>query len=257
MGYSSTPSTSTYITGGPVLFSQTPTSTTKFRFSGGSTSGRGVRIQNLILTATSIPIATCSLTNIVYNFTTDSLPTSTPANISSSFILRSGNYGSNSLVQSISPSSSYFSSSGGNNIAMTLDTTSFLNSYFSFTISPNSGFKILIDSINFGSRSTSTGPINYTIKSSFDGYSSIISSGVLLSNSTWVRISNLVNITTTSSITFRIYGYKYSSTTRTISGTPNWRIDDLMVNVLISNTPPTVTNPSTFLSIKSSRLSPF
>jgi len=47
-----TPSSSTYITGGPITITQTFSSTTKFRFSNNGTSGRGVRIQNLIMTGT-------------------------------------------------------------------------------------------------------------------------------------------------------------------------------------------------------------
>jgi len=48
-----TPSSSTYIDGGPITISQTFSTTTKFRFSNNGTSGRGVRIQNLILTDAS------------------------------------------------------------------------------------------------------------------------------------------------------------------------------------------------------------
>jgi hypothetical protein len=46
-----TPSTSTYITGGPIVITQTFSSTTQFRFSNNGTSGRGVRVQSLTLDA--------------------------------------------------------------------------------------------------------------------------------------------------------------------------------------------------------------
>lgn len=46
-----TPSSSTYITGGPITITQTFTATTKFRFSNNGNSGRGVRIQTLKLDA--------------------------------------------------------------------------------------------------------------------------------------------------------------------------------------------------------------
>ncbi|WP_283417338.1 T9SS type A sorting domain-containing protein [Epilithonimonas pallida] len=46
-----TPTSTTYVTGGPIVITQTFTSTTKFRFSNSATSGRGVRIQSLKLDA--------------------------------------------------------------------------------------------------------------------------------------------------------------------------------------------------------------
>jgi hypothetical protein len=46
-----TPSSSTYIAGGPIVITQTFSSTTQFRFSNNGTSGRGVRIQSLTLDA--------------------------------------------------------------------------------------------------------------------------------------------------------------------------------------------------------------
>ena len=46
-----TPSSSTYITGGPIVITQTFSSTTQFRFSNNGTSGRGVRVQSLTLDA--------------------------------------------------------------------------------------------------------------------------------------------------------------------------------------------------------------
>jgi hypothetical protein len=48
-----TPSSSIYIAGGPVIITQTFSSTTRFRFSNNGNSGRGVRIQSLSLTGTS------------------------------------------------------------------------------------------------------------------------------------------------------------------------------------------------------------
>lgn len=46
---SSTPTSSTYIVGGPIVYNQVFTATTRFKFSNAGTSGRGVRIQNLTL----------------------------------------------------------------------------------------------------------------------------------------------------------------------------------------------------------------
>jgi hypothetical protein len=48
-----TPTSATYITGGPIAITGTFTSTTRLRFSANGTSGRGVRIQQLGITATS------------------------------------------------------------------------------------------------------------------------------------------------------------------------------------------------------------
>ena len=73
-----TPASTTYITGGPIYINQIFTSTTKFRFSNPGTTGRGVRIQNLILDAsTSITSAQNGSWIVASNWVGGIVPTST------------------------------------------------------------------------------------------------------------------------------------------------------------------------------------
>ena len=58
-----TPTSSTYITGGPIVIAQTFTTTTRFRFSNNGTAGKGVRIQNLKLDAAAAPITSATSGN--------------------------------------------------------------------------------------------------------------------------------------------------------------------------------------------------
>ncbi|MFV0391611.1 MAG: DUF6359 domain-containing protein [Paludibacteraceae bacterium] len=59
---SSTPSSSTYIAGGPITINGIFTTATQFRFTNPGTSGRGVRIQNLTLDASSSTTPTITVT---------------------------------------------------------------------------------------------------------------------------------------------------------------------------------------------------
>jgi hypothetical protein len=51
--FTNTPSSSTYIAGGPIVVTQTFTSNTRIRLTNNGASGRGVRVQNFVLTGTS------------------------------------------------------------------------------------------------------------------------------------------------------------------------------------------------------------
>jgi len=80
-----TPTGSTYIVGGPVTITQTFTSTTKFRFSANGSSGRGVRIQQLGITAVAAagPLITPSVGALAYFSTPQSVPSSTQSFLAS------------------------------------------------------------------------------------------------------------------------------------------------------------------------------
>ena len=80
-----TPTSSTYIVGGPVTISQTFTSTTKFRFSANGSSGKGVRIQGLGITAVDAagPLITPSVGALAYFSTPQSVPSSTQSFLAS------------------------------------------------------------------------------------------------------------------------------------------------------------------------------
>jgi len=115
-----TPTSSTYILGGPVTISQNFTSTTKFRFSANGSSGKGVRIQGLGITAVDAagPLITPSVGALAYFSTPQSVPSSTQS------FLASGSNLSGSVI--VTPPSGFeisTSSSSGFGNSLTLSPT--------------------------------------------------------------------------------------------------------------------------------------
>ncbi len=87
----------------------------------------------------------------------------------------------------------------------TTSTSLDLADYFTFTLTPNSGYKINFSSFVFTSQTSATGPTNFAVRSSLNGFSSDISTPNATGASVSLSSSNFQGIT--SSITFRIYGF--------------------------------------------------
>ena len=105
------------------------------------------------------------------------------------------------------------------------------SAYFQFTVTPTSG-PLEITDVGFGSRSTSTGPQAWTLRSDADAYAAdLVTPGSLTSNSTWAfrlaALSSPLTVPQNTTRTFRLYGY--AGTGSATAGTANWRIDDLQV----------------------------
>ncbi|MBS1661780.1 MAG: Ig-like domain-containing protein, partial [Bacteroidetes bacterium] len=107
------------------------------------------------------------------------------------------------------------------------------SAYFEFTLTPGAAQSITVTEIDFGSRSTGTGPVSYNIRTSLDAFATPIT-GSMLANSTWAMMTNAANLAgaTGQAITIRIYGY--GGTGSPAAGTANWRIDDIAVTVSVS-----------------------
>ena len=181
-----------------------------------------------------------SQAQIVWDFTTASPTSGIPANSTVSAVSQGNNNGTTALITSVSVSSGYTGASGGNNAGAAarigaLDQTAGTGSaYFEFTLTPAAGAAITISQINFGSRATGTGPKNYDIRTSLDGYATAPASAALAASSVWALFSNTLSLTgaTDQAITLRIYGYNGSGSPA--AGTANWRIDDLSVTATVS-----------------------
>ncbi|MDP4253914.1 MAG: Ig-like domain-containing protein [Bacteroidota bacterium] len=197
-----------------------------------------------------------SQAQIGWNFTTSASPSSgiPVTNIASvSDLTRANNNGTTTLVTTTSASSGYTGATGGGNAgaaarigALVADTTGSAGSAcLLFTLTPASGSSISISEIDFGSRSTSTGPQQYDIRTSLDNYATAVSSAVLLNNSAWALHTNALSLTGAidQAITVRIYGYNGAGNAS--ASTANWRIDDLAVTATASggNTPPPAVDP--------------
>ncbi|MBI3233007.1 MAG: hypothetical protein HYZ42_03035 [Bacteroidetes bacterium] len=183
-----------------------------------------------------------------WNFTDGTANSSSSAitYLTVSAITQGNNNGSTTLVTSTSASTGYTGSSGTNNAGAAARTGALAtgasgSAYMEFSLTPATGYTVALTAISFGNRSTGTGPQSYTLRSSLDSYSSDIATGSLQNNSTWALYSNtgLTTISALSSaITFRIYGYSGSGSV--VSGTANWRIDDINITVNVSS-PRTIT----------------
>ncbi|MBU6159421.1 MAG: T9SS type A sorting domain-containing protein [Bacteroidetes bacterium] len=135
------------------------------------------------------------------------------------------------------PSSGYSGISArynAGNVARTgaLNTGANGSAYFEFSITPEIKHTFTLMGISFGSYATSSGPRNYSLRSSLDNYASEIAGDTLLSNSLWsLKSKKGLNVLSASGspVTFRIYGYGGTGTPT--AGTINWRVDDVTVEL--------------------------
>ncbi|MFT3933170.1 MAG: choice-of-anchor J domain-containing protein [Chitinophagaceae bacterium] len=156
-------------------------------------------------------------------------------NITSISDLSQGNNnGTTALLTAASVSSGYTGASGNVNAGAAaktgaLNTAASGSAYFEFTLTPATGYSVFITEIDFGSRSTSTGPQAYSIRTSKDNFAADVTTGTIGNNSTWVLKTNALSLTGVAgtALTIRIYGY--NGTGSPVAGTANWRIDDLAV----------------------------
>lgn len=176
------------------------------------------------------------------------------ANLTISSIDHGNNNGTTTLLTTNSASSDYPGASGQYN-AGTAARIGALNigvngsAYFYFTLTPVMGYTVELSKIEFGSRSTGTGPQAYTLRSSLDSYASDITTGTLSADSKWYLKSNngFSSISGDGqAVTYRIYGY--GGTGSPGSGTANWRIDDLSLTLTVTASGGGCTPPSTYPS---------
>jgi hypothetical protein len=185
-----------------------------------------------------------SWAQVAWNFGTTTPGTASPSsgtpvtNISSISDLSQGNNnGTTVMLTSSSVSSGYTGASGSFNAGAAARTGALAtgasgSAYFEFTVTPAAGFAVSITQIDFGTRSTSTGPQAFTIRSSLDNFAADAATpGSISNNSTWSLKQNSLAISGSNStaVTIRIYGYNGTGTAS--AGTANWRMDDLSVTV--------------------------
>ncbi|MGN6800736.1 MAG: hypothetical protein ACTHJN_02455 [Ginsengibacter sp.] len=164
-----------------------------------------------------------------------SLPISIPSHLTVSEISQFNNNGTTPLLTTLSSSNNYLAASGVYNIGAAPVPAAFneaTTTYFEFSITPDEGYSINIEAINFGSRSTGTGAQNYLIRSSKDNYSVDIGSNTLPADSKWYWYQNSgISLSSDSKITIRIYGYDGVNASKNIA---TWRLDDLSFSVAVS-----------------------
>ncbi len=159
--------------------------------------------------------------------------------------LTRGNGGGGATTSSLS-ASDYSGASGqfnalasGKNGAFDANTSTFWE--FSLT---GDGASFSLTDISFGSRSTASGPVSYSVRSSLNSYGSDLASGTVLANSAWSLQSPATTDTAGlpgETITYRLYGFGGTTTAS------NWRIDDLAITVTVDASP--VPEPTTYAGI--------
>lgn len=91
--------------------------------------------------------------------------------------------------------------------------------YFTFTLTPNAGYKINFVSFVFNQQRSNTGPTSFALRSSRDNFATdieIVATGATASEKT-ISLSGSAFQNITSAITFRIYGYNADGGTGTAS----------------------------------------
>ncbi|MER3471925.1 MAG: hypothetical protein C4330_11550, partial [Chitinophagaceae bacterium] len=186
--------------------------------------------------------------------------TNTTSNLTVSAVSIGNSNGTvSSPINSSAASTGYAGASGQMNIGNaarigSLDVTPSTGSaYFEFTLTPASGYTVSLSAISFGSRSTLTGPVSYSIRTNLDNYNTdyALETQAIPPTSTWVlKTPTLTTITSGvgTSVTVRIYGFGGSGNAG--AGTINWRIDDLAltVNVNSASSPALSASPTSLIN---------
>jgi hypothetical protein len=198
---------------------------------------------------TMLPPLTAQAQTISWNFGTNAAPLASPssnsaAHVTAGCLTNGNNHGTTVLLTEISRSDTYAGASGSYNACATAKTGALAvasSTYFTFTLTPDATNTLRVTGLSFGSRSTSTGPLAFCVRSSLDDYAADLATGTLAANGNWALKSvafAAFSQTPATAMTLRIYGYNGAGN----AGNGNWRIDDLAVAVSAAgtNTPPVV-----------------
>jgi hypothetical protein len=144
------------------------------------------------------------------------------------------------LIQSLVPSN-YIGASGQFNAGITARNQSLqvtdTSAYFQFTITPDSGYSVMIDSIHLGTFSAVDGPTTIELRTSADNYTSSAAMMQVNPNSTWAVVSTALNAVSASApLHVRLYGYVPggNGTVTTGDSIVNWRVDDIALRMIVS-----------------------
>lgn len=143
-----------------------------------------------------------------------------------------GNMGGTSIVRSTAnPSTGYAGASGSYNVGVAAMPGGFdpsMSTFFEVKLTPALNFSVVLTGVSFGTRSAVNGPQAFAIRSSADGYASVLAAGALNNDENWAH-TGVVPITLAGTagipIILRIYGFNGIGASG--SAAVNWQIDDL------------------------------
>jgi hypothetical protein len=203
-------------------------------------------------TSNAATLSIVTVTALNWNFTTSAAPSSTlPAGVTGGTVAQGNNVGSTTaLLDATAASSGYTGASGGNNAGLgartgALNTATGGSSYYTFTLTPDTGKRLVVSGISFATRRSSTGPQAWALYSSADNYATALATGAVPTASTWVLFTptlSAVNGALSTPLTFRLYGYNGSGSYT--GGSANFRLDDLAVTLAVQTAPVITTAPA-------------
>jgi hypothetical protein len=139
-------------------------------------------------------------------------------------------------VSTTSASSGYPGASGTGNIGNAvniggLDPSS--SAFYSITLTPASGYQVQLSDLDFGTRSTATGPQAYSLRSSVDNFATEITGGTIANNSTWAFKDNTIAtpLLGPADQPVQLRLYTFGGAGNPGSGTINSRLDDISISV--------------------------
>jgi hypothetical protein len=144
-------------------------------------------------------------------------------------------------VNTSSPSSGYTGATGTGNIGNavklgTIDPAT--SSYFSIVFTPDSGVAVSLSDLDFGTRSTSTGPQAYAIRTSIDNFATSLASGTIANDSTWAfKDNSFTAVTGLVSTPVEVRVYTFGGAGSPSNNTITSRLDDISIAVAATGTP--------------------
>jgi uncharacterized protein len=198
----------------------------------------------LIGTAVWFSAALCAQAqvNLTWNFGTsagNAAPAGLPSDVTGGAVIQGNNNGTTTLLTTTSVSSGYAGASGQFNAGAAARIGAYnpvSSAFFQLTLAPDAGKQLTLSAVQFGSRSTGTGPQAYAIYTSVDAFAAPVATGTFANNSAWVLHTPTITSVTGGAgvpVTVRIVGFNGTGSPN--AGTANWRIDDLRVTISTSS----------------------
>src|ERR1035437_10139363 len=145
-----------------------------------------------------------------------------------------------SMLDNGVPSTGYGTASGGYKAVQactigSLVTTPGGSAYFEIILTPASGYAVTLSNIQWGNRSTATGPEAFAVKTDKDQYLTNVATGSLAFASAWEYIApSVTSVTGISGVPLHVRIYGYAGTGAAQPSALNWNIDDLDLTVSVA-----------------------
>ena len=150
-----------------------------------------------------------------------------------------------SMLDSGVPSTGYTGASGGYKAVQAARIGSLVNvpggsAYFEIILTPASGYAVTLSNIQWGNRSTATGPEAFAVRTDKDQYLTNVATGSLAFASNWEYIApSVTSVTGIAGVPLHVRIYGYAGVGQAQPGSLNWNIDDLDLTVSVATASPT------------------